>query len=563
MKNKKRSSALILLFSLFAFTGTSFAATVSNASGTGKWTEPIWDKTPADDHHIYIGVADTLDAPNTVTTNNTIISALQFRIGGRDNSAAVLNVGEGAGSNSTITVSMDVSVGRSAGSNGTLNLYEGGSIIYTGTDATYAGVAGTGFINIAGGNLTTTKLTFGGNDDSKGTLNMTAGKLNVTGDTVIGNKARSQGNLIISDGNATMSNVYLGNGASSSGGFKISGGNVTLGGILNLGAGGSSSTDFEMTKGTLTFTATSATGGDIRIASYGTSTANFRMSNGTITTNSRMIVGMFGKGTAIVEDGSITVGNGLFVGNKSSSEGTLTLKGGSISVTGADGTKVGTDQGSKGTINIEGGTLRATDISVGLNNDVTASMTLSGSGKVSASGNVNIGNATASGATTTFSAKGGSELTIDGALTLASDGSTSVTKMIIAGQAQVTAATLSMSGDAKLVFEISDDSFSGKLVLTDSLGSSLFESGASILIDLGSFSGDTSVIDGMILMSYVGSNSDLENIVSINAGSTGLDFAWKNGNLMLQSIPEPSAYAAAIAGLALVWLAISRRRRNR
>jgi autotransporter-associated beta strand protein/T5SS/PEP-CTERM-associated repeat protein len=260
----------------------------------------------------------------------------------------------------------------------------------------FAGTGSTGTVNVN----TSASLAIGGQlqigtNNSVGTLNIDAGSVTAQDWTEIGNGGGSTGNLNMSGGSLVKTGannvIIAANGAT---------GNATItGGRLE------SNNEFWIanatgSKGTLTLSDTGEiVSGNAFVVGRGTGATGFGrliMSGGTITKNgaNNFAIGDGGGiGEATVSGGTISVNNEFWVGNGTNSNGLLTLSGGTIS----NNSWVAIGRGAgQGTVDMTGGTWNKTGDSnfiIGASGSgITSTMNMSGGTvNVSPSATVNRG----------------------------------------------------------------------------------------------------------------------------------------------------------------------------
>jgi hypothetical protein len=212
-----------------------------------------------------------------------------------------------------------------------------------------------GTYNMNGGVLNTTTLNAGNGAQGFGTVNQTAGTLNVSGDgwrhgqnggTAVlnltgGTLNHPNGNPVIGDGangRATVNHsgthttvarsMWVGhNGARGT--YNLNGGtlNVTSGEGINVGRGGTAGTGiFTKTAGVVTVANSLSVG-------FNTGTGTYSQSGGSTTITGELNVGRdTGDGTLVHTGGTMNTGNSWVGTGNSSSRGTLDLGGGTLNL---------------------------------------------------------------------------------------------------------------------------------------------------------------------------------------------------------------------------------------
>lgn len=534
------------LLSLFALSSAPAFAADKTAVSSGTWDQYfVWEAVPpSDGDNILIGGAATV--PVLVSTNNTLVTVNRLRI-----DTGTLNVGGEEDSSAIAVNGGGFSIAHSPGAEGTLTLRENGSINAPLDLVLGNSDGGIGTLNMEGGTFTGYGLEMGrGGSTGVGNIFVSGGSLHFRLNMLVGNSDGVASNLRVGGGTLKAHNIFIGEGNASIGNAVLEGGEI----ISEL---------------------------DVRIGCNGSGT--FEMSGGNLSA-SRILLGvklsgataLLSRGTMLVENGDINARE-IIVGNKSRCEGTFTLRGGNIIVTGAaNGTRLATDSSSIGILNIEGGNFTTTRIHIGIGVGTNATrMRISRSGNVVSSGDVILGNTTdsrnmlfidggslrilrggniivganssAGNSTSTLNMTGGlldvsgdfrmsagsvtgeishafanfrgtSSVEIAGNLSLAPDGSTSGTQLLIAGQASVHARALVLKGKSKLIFSVNSPDFSAKLGIGNTgADESSYGAGTALIIDLAGFSSNKSGQFSREIMSYAPAKIEkLENLVAIN-----------------------------------------------
>jgi large repetitive protein len=205
-----------------------------------------------------------------------------------------------------------------------------------------SGDGGVGTFTVAGGTVTAGDgLYAAGTNTAHAAIWIDGGQLQVTSNLVdIG--FQGSGQLTVSNGTVAATNMIVADFAGSQGLFTMAGGTLTLSGFLNVGEGGTGSV--VMAGG---FLAANQAPGNLMIVSNGVS------------------VGFGSVGTMLVTNG-LALLNPLLVGNVAGADGTLTVAGGSVSVSAANPAvaslmALGNMAGATGTCWITGGELLITN----------------------------------------------------------------------------------------------------------------------------------------------------------------------------------------------------------
>ena len=320
-------------------------------------------------------------------------------------------------------------IGNDVGSVGVMNL-ESGAVIVSNSGSVFAGTennighdGGVATLTISGGSLSVSDvLRLGNGSSGNGTLNMTGGAINKTGNGqfLVGHN-NGVGVVAQSGGAISVNNeLYIGNeNAGASGTYTLSGaGELNVANEVVVGREG------------------------------GTGTLN--VDGGTITTtgNGNMYIGRRdGTGTLNQTAGVISVIKEFGVGTRDENQigtGTYNLSGGSLAATNT--IFIGKDLGSSGTLTMTGGTMSTNDkLQIG-HNQATGVLTQSG-GTVNVQNEVHIGNESSASSVGTYTLSGLAELNVgnevlvgrdNGTGILNLDGGTVTTKKIEGGTGSAT-----------------------------------------------------------------------------------------------------------------------------
>ena len=374
--------------------------------------------------------------------------------------------------------------------------------LYVGDNGIGGTDAGTGKVEQTANDLTLGgTLVLGENTGDLGTYDISAGKLQIGGTTVVGKGGI--GLLAVSGSGDVDALGSLAVGLGESAGAEDSGSKLTLsGGTVDVGSelklGGNSGADgtVEISGGTLTVT-DSALIGDIS-----GSTGTVAVSGGTLDCggglSDHLVVGNDGYGTLTVSgSGIVNVNNAkdLIIGNgiNNSASNNVTVSGGNLNV--GDNIEIGKASGAVGYLNVSGGTVNVTDALVvgdtagsigkvaisggtltnGVDGDVTVGssgngeLTVSGSGVLRTSGNGDLLIGGASGGTGLVTVAGG-------VLDVAAD--------ITVGYNSVGTMTINGGSVTANVFKISDNSGASGSVFNMSSGSfTVLNSGSAVVAD--------------------------------------------------------------------------------
>ena len=123
-------------------------------------------------------------------------------------------------------------------SGGTLDVTTGGAIAHTGAALAIGTTTGSGTFVVSGGSVTVADATLGRDASSAGTLTISSGSFNSTGTLFVGGGAAATGTFDLLGGTVTTNDTAIGSG-SSSGVATVLGGTWTNSGNLSLGNGGS------------------------------------------------------------------------------------------------------------------------------------------------------------------------------------------------------------------------------------------------------------------------------------------------------------------------------------
>jgi endonuclease/exonuclease/phosphatase family metal-dependent hydrolase len=236
-----------------------------------------------------------------------------------------------------------------------------------------------------------------------------------------------------------------------------------------------------------------------------------------------------GAGRFLLESGSVTINGILNVGNNSTSVSAafLGVSGGLLL---ASELRVG--NGSTGVLDLSGGSL---DLSGNLalsafntsaNNIATldaADGEIRVAGDFLLHGNItgtDSGSLTSGGCAAFASLSGDSQTTVSGALALDSAGAAPVANLTLSGRARLSAASLRLSGNSRLLFQITSPDDTARLDISGPVSAS---DASAIVIDLSKFAaaapGNATL---QLLRSPLPANATLENSVSLRQAATPL-----------------------------------------
>jgi fibronectin-binding autotransporter adhesin len=236
--------------------------------------------------------------------------------------------------------------------------------------------------------------------------------------------------------------LVLGNESTGNGTFNLNGGNVDVAGIAYVGMGGTG--QFSQTGGTF------RTASDLNIGQLAVSTGSFFLSE-TVTSNPAFLqigrnlnVGLEGKGTFTQTGGTVTVIEGLIVGQNSpeSKKGEYFLSGGSVT---SGWLHVGTGDNTKpsyGSIIHTGGTNTTGDLVLGYIQQGVGTYELSNDGSLKLSYGLTIG----LGGQGTFTQSGGTVWVGDIRYNREDPGGISPTGMTVVGDLKGSVGTYTLSG---------------------------------------------------------------------------------------------------------------------
>ena len=244
----------------------------------------------------------------------------------------------------------NIRLGVGSESKGTINVL-GGTVTGFAGKTILVGQDGTGDLNIDGGNIEFANVRLGEQNGSTGTLDVKSGGLKVANELFIG--IRGTGTMNIYGGTIEVAqDIQLGVYSTAKGTMNVFGGNTNLSDrVLYVGVEGAG--EWNVSDGNIQFRS-------INISERSGST-----------------------GTVNVSDGAVT-SNQIIVGNRDS--GTFQQDGGTVTVNG--GLTVGTGTGGTGVYNLTNGLLSANSAAIG--NGGTGTVTVSGSGQMTVSGNTSL-----------------------------------------------------------------------------------------------------------------------------------------------------------------------------
>lgn len=280
---------------------------------------------------------------------------------------------------------------------GTGTLITGGTSAFADINAFGTGVAAAA--TVSGGTWVSNGQIIVG-DTGSGSLDINSnGLLNAGTNTInIGNQNGAAGMVSVESGGTLLAgNVVLDNGIglSASGSLSVAGGTVQIasltdnvGGAITVGSGmlavsGNATIGQSGTGAMLTVTGGNVSTGALTEGFNSGSSGTITVSGGTLTANGQVIVGSQGSGLLVVDTGgSLVAASGLQidigVGGSSTSSGTLVVNGGSV----VDEGSLTVGNGGTASVTVEaGGTLSATGTntaSIGSTSGGTADVTVSG-----------------------------------------------------------------------------------------------------------------------------------------------------------------------------------------
>ena len=291
-------------------------------------------------------------------------------------------------------------IGNDGGSVGIMNL-ESGTVVVSNIN-TFAGGennighdGGVATLNISGGSLSVAEvLRFGNGSGGNGTLNMTGGAINKTGNGqfLVGHN-NGTGTVVQSAGTIIANNeLYIGNeNAGASGTYTLSGtGALTVSNEVVVGRESGTGV-LNVNGGTLT---TEGNGNMYIGRRNGTGTLN--QTDGVVNVNREFGVGTrddnkIGTGTYNLSGGSLSAANNIFIGKELGASGTMDMTGGTMST--SDKLQIGHNQAT-GVLNQSGGTVNVqNEVYIGNENNASSvgTYTLSGTGALNVGNEVIVG----------------------------------------------------------------------------------------------------------------------------------------------------------------------------
>jgi autotransporter-associated beta strand protein/T5SS/PEP-CTERM-associated repeat protein len=345
---------------------------------------------------------------------------------GNNGGVGALNISGGS-----FDASRNFRVGNEGGT-GTVTI-TGGSLTIAGTDDIFIGRdRGTGVVNQSGGVVDFNHNTFIGNgnnasSDTSGTYTLSDGVLNVRREFAIGREganATHSGTLTMTGGtiNKTGDEKMLVGQNNGKGTVTHSGGTINVNNELFIGNENAGA------EGTYTLSGTAALNvGNELIVGRESGTGTLNVDGGTITTtgNGNMYVGRKnGTGTLNQTAGTVSVNLEFGVGTTQDGQagtGTYDLSGGTL--TAAGNIFIGKEQASSGTMTMSGGTLSTSDkLQIG-HNEATGTLAQSG-GIVNVQNEVFIGNETSAASIGTYTLSGTAELSVGNEVIVGRDNGT-------------------------------------------------------------------------------------------------------------------------------------------
>lgn len=351
--------------------GGSFDASrnfrVGNEGGTGTVTITGGSLTIAGTDDIFIGRDRGTGAVNQ---SDGVVDFNHNTYIGNGNNAGSDTSGTYTLGGGVLNVRREFVVGRegaNATHTGTL-VMTGGTINKTGDEKMIVGQNnGKGTVTQSGGTINVNNELFVGNENAgaEGTYTLSGtAALNVANELVVGRESGT-GTLNVDGGTVTTTgngNMYIGR-KNGTGTLNQTAGTISV----NLEFGVGTTQDGQAGSGTYDFSGGSLTaGGNIFIGKEEASSGAMIMSGGTMSTSDKLQIGHNqATGTLTHSGGIVNVQNEVYLGNETSaaSIGTYTLSG-SAELNVGNEVILGRDNGT-GTFNLDGGTVNATKISGG------------------------------------------------------------------------------------------------------------------------------------------------------------------------------------------------------
>lgn len=399
MKMKSRSifAASSLAVIHFGMSATGLHAADWLSTGTTDWnTASNWNPAGVPNGAAAVintnsGSIATITANPSSNPADVIVGSASGTNGRLDHTAGTLTTGSWVkiGHNSGNGV---YNLANTAGSGGTLTGFGqgSGSLNMTGGQFRLGGdngtnMSGTGTFNMhTSGTVTVNNGAVAIGQNGNGTLNIDSGTFNKTGsgNFVVGGTSGKTGTLLMSGGTLNNSGEFQVSNSGSTGVVTMSGGAINTASWVGIGHGGGGSGTLNVNGGTFTKTGT----GSAFIVGDG-SNGTLNQTAGSVSVPQAEV--WFGNGTGStatnynMSGGTFDSANWLVVG-RAGGTATLTMTGGTINNTGTGSDLVvgGDSAGSNGTILLSGGLMnisgRNTDIG---KNSGTGAFTLSGTGE--------------------------------------------------------------------------------------------------------------------------------------------------------------------------------------
>jgi T5SS/PEP-CTERM-associated repeat protein len=324
-----------------------------------------------------------------IASSNVVLGAAAGAQGTLTIASGVMTV---AGSTASLAPNLDL--GNVANATGTV-LVSGGELVAT-NGWVRIGNAGIGQMTVTGGALRTVSIVLGLNAGAAGTLTVDGGAVTNAGSITVGSILNASGTLWLKNGQFLGGSTLL-VGVTGNGQVTVSNGTMAINSLVTVGSGAGSRGAVLIHGGSVTLAGANA----LTLAASAGSTGEVWVTGGSVIANSGTTqIGSAGSGSMTTCNAVVTL-QSVLVGNSAGSSGTLTIAGGTNSLSGL--LRLGAAAGATGTVWVSGVLdMPANGVVVG--NSGVGQMTISNGAFSALSQNVGV----FAGSSGTFTIAGGS-----------------------------------------------------------------------------------------------------------------------------------------------------------